>query len=429
MKKLLFLIVIASAVFSVVALSGCGDHAKVRVIHGSYDAPSVDVSVDGTTKFGGISYGESSGYRRVLAGDRRIEVTPANAAGPVVIDEVLALAGDQRVTVYAVDELEDITAIVSVDDRKTSLVKAKVRFIHASPDAPGVDIKLNAGDGPIVFDDTEFTEIQEYIEVNPGSYTFVVTPANDDTALIQFNPVTLQACRVYTIVALGTFNDHDDVPFFARVFIDSGRGNRFVDLTAGEVSNLMVAHASPDAPPVDVYADGVFQGNVRFPENTGYIVLPAGSREIKVNVEGTDTTVIGPAVLPLGTDAYTTVFAVDRVAAIAPLILTDDLSPPAAGKAKVRFVHCSPDAPSVDITLTDGTVLFGDYAFKEFSHFEEFDAGTVDLQVRLASSSTVVLFLPGITLEDGKIYSVFANGLVDPGPGEPYLDAEIIVNK
>jgi hypothetical protein len=437
MKKHLLNFVHFVAVASILSLPIACDNgngrkpiSNVRIIHASYDAPAVDVTFSTDSNevlFGGLVYGRASAYDGVSF-DSTVALTPAGADQPVLATGSFNIEDGDNQTFLAVDQAVAVKLIGAVDDRSASANKAKIRFIHASPDAPGVDIKLNTGDGPILFDDTEFEGITDYIEADPGSYTIVVTAANDNIALITFDPVTLQAATVYTVVALGTFDDTDEFPFFVRVFVDSGDGDVFVDLTAGDLANLMVIHASPDAPEVDIFSDGVFQGNINFPENTDYLVLPAGVRSIKVNVGGTDTTAIGPVDLNLATDTFTSVFAYDRVATIDALVLPDDLSAPAAGKAKVRFVHLSPDAPAVDITLTDGTVLFGDYEFGENSNFDEFDAGTVDLEVRLAGTNVVVLSLPGVTLEVGKIYTVFANGLVTPGPGEPSLAADIISN-
>ena len=129
----------------------------------------------------------------------------------------------------------------------------------------------------------------------------------------------------------------------------------------------------------------------------------------------------------LAADKNYSVFAVNNVANIEAIVLEDDLTAPASGKSHVRFLHLSPNAPAVDITLTDGTVVFGDYMFKENSAFTPLDAGTYDLQVRLAGTSTVVLDLPGIALTAGKIYTVFAKGLVG-GTGAQALGAQIIVN-
>jgi hypothetical protein len=192
-------------------------------------------------------------------------------------------------------------------------------------------------------------------------------------------------------------------------------------------ARVNVVHASPDAPAVDLLVDGTIKGTgLAFPNNTGYLDVAAGARNIKVNVSGTSTTAIN-ADLTLTSGVNYSVFAVDSVASIAPVVLTDDLTAPAAGKAHVRFVHLSPNAPAVDVGVTGGGVVFPNRAFKEFTAFTPLDAGTYDLEVRLAGTGTVVLPLPGITLQAGRIYTVFARGFVG-GAGAQALGAEIDVN-
>jgi hypothetical protein len=127
----------------------------------------------------------------------------------------------------------------------------------------------------------------------------------------------------------------------------------------------------------------------------------------------------------LPTDTETTVVAINTLDSIEPLVLEDDNSAPSAGTAKVRFVHASPDAPTVDITLTDGTTLFDSVAFKEVGDYIEAPAGTLDLQVRDETGTAIVLTLEIVTLEDGMVYTVYAIGLLN---GEPALDALITVD-
>jgi len=190
---------------------------------------------------------------------------------------------------------------------------------------------------------------------------------------------------------------------------------------------VMVVHASPDAPGVDLLVDNAVAGtNLTFPNNTGYVQVSAGIRNVKVNVTGTSTTVI-EATVPIAEGARYSAFATDSVANIAPLLLVDTLTTPAAGKAHVRFIHLSPNAPAVDITLTNGTVVFGNKTFKEYTSFTPLDAGTYTLEVRVAGTSTVVLTLPPLTLTAGKIYTVFARGFVG-GSGAQALGAEVITN-
>jgi hypothetical protein len=147
-----------------------------------------------------------------------------------------------------------------------------------------------------------------------------------------------------------------------------------------------------------------------------------------VNVTGTSTTVI-EANLMLAKDNNYSVFAVDSVSKISAIVLADDLTAPAAGKAHVRFIHLSPNAPAVDVAVaSSGAVVFGNKAFKEYTSFTPLDAGTYNLDVRVAGTATVALVLPAITLEAGKIYTVFAKGFLG-GSGVQALGAEIIVNK
>ena len=193
-------------------------------------------------------------------------------------------------------------------------------------------------------------------------------------------------------------------------------------------SRVLFVHASPDAPAVDISVGkrSVARG-LAFPNNTPYRYLRAGSRDVRVNVAGTTTTVIA-ATVPFQARTSYSVFAVNTMAHIEPLLLTDDLTPPAAGRAHVRFVHLSPNAPAVDVAVAGGgPVVFGNKTFKDYTPFTPLPAGTYDLEVRLAGTSTVVLPLPGIKLEAGKIYTVFARGLVG-GTGPQALGAQIIVN-
>jgi LPXTG-motif cell wall-anchored protein len=109
------------------------------------------------------------------------------------------------------------------------------------------------------------------------------------------------------------------------------------------------------------------------------------------------------------------------LADIEPLVLIDNNSTPEAGKAHVRFVHASPDAPAVDIAVADGgPVLFSNVEFKGVGDYLPVDAGTYDLEVRIAGTETVALEVPGVALADRTVYTIFAMGLAG---GDPALEA------
>ncbi|MFN0188815.1 MAG: DUF4397 domain-containing protein [Bacteroidia bacterium] len=198
--------------------------------------------------------------------------------------------------------------------------------------------------------------------------------------------------------------------------------------TPAASGKLMIVHASPDAPGVDLLLDGtkLNSSDVMYTDNTAYVSAAAGTRVLKVNVAGTSTTAL-QASLPIVSNKNYSVFAIDSVSNLSGLFVEDNLATPASGKAHVRFIHLSPDAPAVDVAVTGGAVVFGNKIFKDFTAFTPLDANTYNLEVRLAGTSTVVLPLPGIMLTAGKIYTVYAKGFVG-GTGAQALGAEIIVN-
>ena len=91
-------------------------------------------------------------------------------------------------------------------------------------------------------------------------------------------------------------------------------------------ARVMVVHASPDAPAVDLLVDNVKVNAtaLSYPNNTGYLEVASGTRNFKVNAAGTTTTVIN-ADVPLMENAAYSVFAFDRVAQIKPLVVMDNL--------------------------------------------------------------------------------------------------------
>jgi len=183
---------------------------------------------------------------------------------------------------------------------------------------------------------------------------------------------------------------------------------------------VRVVHASPDAPAVDVLVnDGVAFSNAPFKGITGYATLNPATYNVKVVPTGATEPVVIEADLTLEAKDYTVV-ALGQLANIEPLVLVDNNSAPAAGKAHVRFVHASPDAPAVDIAVKGGPVLFSNIAFKGVGDYLPVDAGTYNLEVRLAGTDTVALDVPGVALNNGTVYTIFAMGLAG---GTPVLQA------
>lgn len=182
-------------------------------------------------------------------------------------------------------------------------------------------------------------------------------------------------------------------------------------------AKVRVIHASPDAPAVDVLVNGskvAALTNVPFFTASAYLDLPAGTYDLQVVPTGATTPVVIDAkgvALEAG-KAYT-IAATGPLASIQPTVIAETLTAPAAGKAKVRVYHFSPDAPGVDVKVQNGPTLISNLTFPNASNTLEVDAGSYNLQVTPAGASTpVVIDLPNTQLEAGKTYDVFATNVL-----------------
>jgi uncharacterized surface protein with fasciclin (FAS1) repeats len=200
------------------ALVGCSDdddnpissnimNASLRVAHLSPDAPAVDIWVDGTRVLQNFPYKAFSDYLEVPAGAHNVQVTPAGATTPVVIDANVTLTEDVAYTVAATGLLNsgDLSPIVLVDDRTPQSGSARVRFVHSSADAPAVNVGVASG--PTLFSDVEFREASTYLSVDAGTYDLSVQVAANGTEVLQVNGQSLTAGVNYTVFAIGLAGD------------------------------------------------------------------------------------------------------------------------------------------------------------------------------------------------------------------------------
>jgi len=198
-------------------------------------------------------------------------------------------------------------------------------------------------------------------------------------------------------------------------------GSAVFQAQAVDDARVRVVHASPDAPAVDVYANGsrVLSG-VPFKGASDYLTVPAGRYTFDIRAAGAaaDSRPVLSASVDIRANNDYTVAAVDRLAGIEARLFTDNNAAPAAGKAHVQVVHASPDAPSVDIALKGGPVLVSRLGFGDLEGPLPVDAGTYNLEIRLAGTNTVALPLDGVRLDAGKVYTFTAVGLAS---GEPAL--------
>lgn len=183
--------------------------------------------------------------------------------------------------------------------------------------------------------------------------------------------------------------------------------------TNAQTMNMVrVMHASPDAPAVDVYVNGQsVLTNVPFFAVSNYLSLPDGSYNVAVTPAGKpESDAVLRATLNVRGGYTGTVAAVGFVKNIEAALFEDNLSPVPAGKARVRIIHASPNAPAVDIKLAGtSTVVVANAPFKAAATVEV-DAGTYQFDISPAGQSAVVFTTPALRFESGWVYTLVATG-------------------
>src|SRR3712207_1878290 len=130
------------------------------------------------------------------------------------------------------------TAGCDDDDPLSPSRTAQIRVVHASPDAPAVDVLV---DNAAVLTNVPFKASSAYLSVPRGSRNLKVRAAGTSTVVIDAN-ANVAGGEAYTVLATGR------VASIAPLVLEDDLGSP----AAGNV-RLRLVHASPTAGNVDIY--------------------------------------------------------------------------------------------------------------------------------------------------------------------------------
>ena len=183
---------------------------------------------------------------------------------------------------------------------------ARVRVLHASPDAPAVDVLV---DGQVVLTAVPYKAYSAYLTVPAGARNLKVRATSNPSLVVIDATPTLAADTDYTVIArnlLATIEpwlltDDNTAP------------------ASGQIK-LRLAHGAPGAPTVDIYvtAPGIDLGTVAptltdvpYAAASGYLAVPAGTYQVRICPANTTTVAIDSGALTLAAGQIRTAVAVD----------------------------------------------------------------------------------------------------------------------
>jgi len=273
---------------------------------------------------------------------------------------------------------------------------ASVRFIHAVPGAPTVDVYVN---NQLAVADVSFGDASSYLNVPAGELSVSANEAG--TANIVFS----QTANVSDGATISMIATSASSPQFEAVSDDRRA------LTFGN-TRFSIVHGIEGAPAVDVVfvEDGTtIAENLAYGDSFGTFDVPADTYELAVVPTGSDVSAsIAGLSLPLSASTtnivlvYGTPDSPTALVATAPTAASDD-------SGLVRFAHAVLGADAVDVTI-NGSLVIPALSFESPSEHIALPAGSHDVVLSAGDTEIVSTTLEVVA---GEAQTVVALGAPD----------------
>lgn len=194
------------------------------------------------------------------------------------------------------------------------------------------------------------------------------------------------------------------------------KNNNYDNVNTPAVAVLSVVNAYPNTNPLDFYlgSERVNNTGLSFGQNIQYFRVYEGKREANIAVTGTTTSLLKKTVDIQAGNYYSLYIIGDKTETLDYLLTKDNTDAPAAGKAKIRFINLSPDAPALNLVIDDNATKFENIAYKantEFKDVTAIDKSTITL--KNTAGTEVGIKLSDFKFTAGKVYTVWAKGLLN----------------
>ena len=229
---------------------------------------------------------------------------------------------------------------------------ARVRIVHASPDAPAVDVFVGE---QAVATNVPFFTASEYLALPAGQARVRIAPTDAGAAAAVIDAtLTLAAGQAYTVAAVNPV-----ASISAEVYQDN------LAAAGTNKARVRVYHLSFDAPAVDIKVAGgpTLIANLAFPTASAEAEVDAGSYNLQVTPAGASDVVIDLPATQLQAGRYYSVFAVGPLAAIDAEVATFTL-PAAGGQAQALPNTGAAETLSIALLLLGAAAIGGGFVLR-----------------------------------------------------------------
>ncbi|WP_122088117.1 DUF4397 domain-containing protein [Halalkalicoccus subterraneus] len=205
-----------------------------RVVHLSPDAPAVDVYIDDEVAYEGVEpFATQSDYLSYEPGEYTVSFVPTGGDLEEAVLETDVHLESGEYTLAALGEVCSTSGRslqirqFEDDNSPTGAGNARIRAIHASPDAPAVDVSI---EGERAIEGLEFGE-GDYTEIPAGETIVGIHEVGDDDPLARFR-IEPEAGSVYSGFGVGYLEPENapeaapDIPFSLAIAEDAAPGEQ-----------------------------------------------------------------------------------------------------------------------------------------------------------------------------------------------------------
>ncbi|GAC1549717.1 MAG: hypothetical protein NVS3B13_01700 [Mucilaginibacter sp.] len=195
-----------------------------------------------------------------------------------------------------------------------------------------------------------------------------------------------------------------------------------------------VLNLSPDLFPVNLFVNAQSVNAINNPFvyniNHGYFYVPAIDTpyQFRTALSSGATLFSRDDILKSGLKYTLFIIGDNKDHSVTQIFTVDSASAPAIGRGKLRFVNASPTATGgLDVTA-NGTPAFSKIPYKTVSKFIELPIGNYDIQVKATGSSNILKDLPAVTIQDGRLYTLYSYGYTTRVDSAAF-NAAVLTNK
>ncbi|MFL0269414.1 DUF4397 domain-containing protein [Candidatus Clostridium radicumherbarum] len=189
-------------------------------------------------------------------------------------------------------------------------------------------------------------------------------------------------------------------------------------------SYIRVFNASPDAPALYIYANGnLIVKNLAYKQFSQYLPTPAGNYNITVYPSGQTTSPVINTNVDIPENTVFNIAAIGNYPNISLYTIPEPITAQKFGRPCIRFIHLSPNAPAVDIKLSDGMTVFSNVGYKYITDYACIPSGTYTFTINPTGSDNIALTIPNVTLDPNNYYTIYAVGQVGKSPA---LEAVVV---